>query len=293
LIADGTRGVVLCDEPMALHTSLKVGGPADAFCMPEDMDDLKLLLAVLAEEKLPYLVVGGGYNLLVKDGGIRGAVISLEKLNAVEELPGSLIRSEAGVENAGLVRFAQDCSLTGLEFLIGIPGRFGGALAMNAGAHGKSLLERVTELTTVTAGVITVRSRDELRYGYRFLELSPEEVIIAATMQLAPASLAETKERIETFMAHRRAAQRIGYPNAGSFFKNPPEMEAWRLIDAAGLRGYRVGGAQVSEVHANFLVNIGGATASDFLMLARLIKEKVLESSGVELQEEVRIVGED
>ena len=137
------------------------------------------------------------------------------------------------------------------------------------------------------------RGREELDYGYRYLALAPGEVIVGATFRLAMGSAAEIEDRIEGFLAHRRNAQRVSHPNAGSFFKNPEGMQAWRLIDAAGLRGYRIGGAQVSEVHANFLVNRGGATAKDFLELAALVKEKVKEQSGIELEEEVRIVGED
>ncbi|HYS42916.1 MAG TPA: UDP-N-acetylmuramate dehydrogenase, partial [Geobacteraceae bacterium] len=194
---------------------------------------------------------------------------------------------------SGLVRFAEERRLAGLEFLIGIPGTAGGALSMNAGAHGEAILDRLDTLTTLSGGELGTRTRAELEYGYRFLKLAPGEIIVAATFRLDAGTPAEIEERIERFLAHRRNAQRVGQPNAGSFFKNPEGEQAWRLIDAAGLRGYRVGGAQVSEVHANFLVNRGGATARDFLELAGVIRERVKATAGIELEEEVRIVGED
>ena len=183
--------------------------------------------------------------------------------------------------------------LAGIEFLIGIPGILGGALYMNAGAHGESLLDRVESLTTLKDGEITVTGRDKLNYVYRFLSLKEGEIIVAATFHLTGGSRNEIEERIEEFLTHRRDTQQVGFPNAGSFFRNPEGIQAWRLIDTAGLRGYRVGGAQISEAHANFLVNVGGASAADFIELSRLVKEKVKDSSGISLEEEVRIVGED
>lgn len=291
-IAQAVRGELLRDEPLARHTSLKVGGPADLFVIPADRDDLQTLIDKLLVAQIPYLVVGGGYNILARDGGFRGVVISLRALNRLEELSGSRIGAEAGATNGALVRFAEERSLTGLEFLIGIPGTVGGALAVNAGAHGEAVLDRVESLTTLRDGRVFVAKQEELSFGYRHLALGPGEIVLAATFHMAPGSAKAIEERIEGFLAHRRTAQRVGYPNAGSFFKNPPGKQAWQLIDAAGLRGFRVGGAQVAEAHANFLVNRGGATARDFIELAGLIKAKVKEVSGIALEEEVRIVGE-
>jgi UDP-N-acetylmuramate dehydrogenase len=292
-ICVGIRGEILRDEPLARHTSLKVGGPADLFVTPADRDDLKTLIDKLLAAKIPHLVLGGGYNLLARDRGFRGAVISLRALDRVEELPGSRISVEAGVTNGALVRFAEERNLAGIEFLIGIPGTVGGAVAVNAGAHGEAVLDRVESLTTLREGRVLVTEKEELSFGYRHLMLAPGEIVLAITFRLNEGSAAAIEERIEGFLAHRRTAQRVGYPNAGSFFKNPPGKQAWQLIDAAGLRGFRIGGAQVAEAHANFLVNRGGATARDFIELARLIKTKVKEQSGILLEEEVRIVGED
>jgi len=283
---------VLYDESLSRHTSLKVGGPADLFVVPADLADLRALLELLAAQGIPRLVIGGGYNLLVRDGGFRGVVISLRGLKRLEQMDGNRIFAEAGVATGGLVRLSEEKRLAGIEFLSGIPGTVGGALCMNAGAHGEAILDRVESLATIRGTGITVTKRAGLNYGYRRLALAPGEIVISATFQLAAGSVAEIEERIEAFLAHRRNDQRVGYPNAGSFFKNPEGERAWRLIDEAGLRGYRIGGAQVAEAHANFLVNRGGARAADFIELSALVKEKVREQSGILLEEEVRIVGE-
>jgi UDP-N-acetylmuramate dehydrogenase len=289
----GFRGEVLRNEPLSRHTSLKVGGPAVIFVIPDDMDDLRTLLRIAAAEKLPCLLLGGGNNLLVGDGGFPGVVISLRKFRDLQRLEGGLIAAGAGVTNGSLVRYTEEQRLTGLEFLIGIPGTVGGALGMNAGAHGEEILDRVATLTTMLDGETKVTSKADLVYGYRTLQLSPGEIIVSAVFRLDDAGPEVIEERIERFLAHRRNAQRVSQPNAGSFFRNPPGEQAWRLIDRAGLRGERIGGAGVSEQHANFLVNLGGATARDFIELAALIKEKVKAVTGIELHEEVRIVGED
>ena len=291
LITDSIKGEAQFDEPLSLHTSLKVGGQADIFVAPVDLDDLRALLKLIAEEGAAYMVIGGGYNLLVRDGGFRGVAISLRNLRRLEELPGNRVEVEAGVTNGALVRFAEERRLTGMEFLIGIPGTVGGALSVNAGAHGETVLDRLEVLTTLRDGDMRITAREELDCGYRYLNLAPREIVVRATFRLDRGNAAEIEARIEGFLAHRRNSQRVNHPNAGSFFKNPEGMQAWRLIDGAGLRGHRIGGAQVAEAHANFLVNRGGATARDFQELAALIKHKVKEQSGIELEEEVRIVG--
>ena len=293
LITGSIRGEVLYNEPLSRHSSLKVGGPADIYITPADLADLQSVLIVLGETALPWLVIGGGFNLLARDGGFRGAVISLKRLSRLEQLDGNRIVAEAGATNDKLVRFAAERCLTGLEYLIGIPGTVGGALCMNAGAHGEDILTRVESLTFVREGDVRAKERDELNYGYRFLSLGPGEIVIAATLRMAVGKALEIEERIEAHLARRRNAQGVSYPNAGSFFKNPQGKQAWRLIEEAGLRGYRVGVAQVSEVHTNFLVNRGGARSADFIELAGIIKDKVKEQSGIILEEEVRIVGED
>lgn len=288
------RGEVREHEPLSRHTSLRVGGPADLFAIPADRADVVALLAILGPTGIPHLVIGGGYNLLVRDGGFRGAVISLERLKGVQLMAADgCIAAEAGAPLAQLVRFAQEHGKGGIEFLAGIPGTVGGAVAVNAGAHGAATMDRVESLITLHRGGTAAKSREELEFGYRFLRLEPGEIVLEALFRLESAGREEIAARIEGFVGHRRAAQKVQSPNAGSFFKNPAERQAWQLIDQAGMRGATVGGAQVSEQHANFLINRGGATAADFLQLAAMIKEKVREMAGVELEEEVRIVGDE
>jgi UDP-N-acetylmuramate dehydrogenase len=287
------RGEVLHDEPLARHTSLRVGGPADLFATPADLGDLRLLLERLVDAEVPWLVIGGGYNLLARDGGFRGVVVSLDRLAGIELLPGNLVRVEAGVTCRQLVQFCRDRALAGLEFLWGIPGTVGGALAVNAGAHGQSIMERVERLVSCEEGMLREWDAVERDYGYRRHRLAEGEVIVAAELVLAPGDPTAIDRIIDGYREHRRGSQQVGLPNAGSFFKNPEGQQAWRLIDAAGFRGHRIGGAQVSELHTNFLVNTGGATAADFLRLADEIRQKVREMTGVVLEEEVRIVGED
>ncbi len=276
---------------MSLHTSLRTGGPADCFAVPEDLDDLRRLVVFLGEKGVTCLVTGGGSNLLVRDGGFRGVVISLSELNSLERTDADTIYAEAGVENGALVAFAMENGLTGLEFLVGIPGRLGGTVAMNAGAGGHSITDRLQSLGTLKSGIITTRKKRELEFGYRFLKLIPGEIILGASFSLEKESREVIGERIREFKEQRLITQKVGFPNAGSFFRNPPEKAAWRLIDEAGLRGYSIGGAQVSEVHTNFLINRGGAKSSDFIELSAHIKSEVRKRTGILLEEEVKIVG--
>lgn len=278
---------------MQRHTSLKVGGPADLYAVPEDVDDLQALVRQLAEQKMPWLVIGRGYNLLVRDGGIRGAVISLERFSRIEAVGDGRIRAESGAENLAVVRFGQQLGLGGIGFISGIPGTIGGAIRMNAGAYGEGLLQRTACITLLRDGTVCEFCIDELDYGYRRLDLQPGDLVLAAILQLVPRDPAETEDEVRKDLELRRSKHNVGHPSAGSFFKNPAGQAAWRLIDAAGLRGASEGGALVSPVHSNFLVNSGNATAADFLRLSERVKAAVLEQSGVVLEEEVRIVGEE
>jgi len=287
------RGKLLLDEPMARHTSLKVGGPADIFAVPDDAADLQGLLRQLKAVAIPWMAVGRGYNLLVRDGGIRGAVISLERFNRIS-LEGEMrLRAEAGAENLAVVRFAQNLGLGGIGFIAGIPGTLGGAVRMNAGAYGEGILERMHSITLLRGGEVVAYPMSQLAYGYRHLELEATDIVLAAHLELVSRSPAETEAEIQKDAALRREKHNVGLPSAGSFFKNPSGQAAWRLIDAAGMRGASVGGAQVAERHSNFLVNRGGATAGDFLALAEKVKSAVFENCGIALEEEVRIVGEE
>lgn len=287
------RGEIIEDEPLSRHTSLKVGGPADLFAVPEDETDLLSLVCWLDELRIPRCVIGGGYNLLVRDGGVRGAVISLERFNGIELIDPArkLLRAGAGAENLAVVRSAQERGLGGIGFIAGIPGTVGGAIKMNAGAYGSGILDRIDSLTLLRNGMVADYPVGELDYGYRRLTLTPGDIILAALFSLVERNPAETEAEIRRDLDLRRTKHAVGYPSAGSFFKNPPGQAAWRLIDQAGMRGTRIGGAQVSEVHGNFFINRGNATARDFLKLAALVKEQVKSDTGVELEEEVRIIG--
>jgi len=287
------KGTLLEQEPLALHTSLRVGGPADAFAIPRDIEDLQRLVSALAGLQVPWLVIGGGYNLLVRDGGFRGVAISLEKINHLAVSPEGTVRAEAGGRNIDLARLAEAHGLSGLEFLVGIPGTIGGALRMNAGAHGGEIFDHLSTLELLDDEGVRKYDKKTLEYGYRRLQLDPNKIIIAADFLLSAGGRETISAAMDACLQKRRDAQQVRFPNAGSFFKNPPGQSAWRLIDEAGLRGKTVGGAQVSEVHSNFLVNRGKATTADFLSLAAIVKEKVYAGSGIRLEEEVRITGED
>jgi UDP-N-acetylmuramate dehydrogenase len=286
-------GELLEQEPLSRHTSLRVGGPADLFAVPQDRADLLQLLKTVEEQRVPWFVIGGGYNLLIRDGGFRGVVISLKKLNRMEATHSGTIRVEAGVRNIDLSRLAEAHGLTGLEFLVGIPGTVGGTVRMNAGAHGAEIFDHISSLDILVAGSVRQYAKNSLNYGYRRLQLDPDKIIIAATFQLAAGSRETISAAMDACLQKRQETQKVRFPNAGSFFKNPAGQAAWRLIDAAGLRGLTVGGAQVSEVHTNFLVNRGNATAANFLELAAIIKEQVFKTRAVQLEEEVQIMGED
>jgi UDP-N-acetylmuramate dehydrogenase len=277
LIRQGVRGDFLENEPLSRHTSLRVGGPADLFLVPADQEDLLVMLDCLEQVGMPCMVIGGGFNLLVRDGGVHGAVIALQRLNKLERRPDDRLFAEAGVSNQQLTRFCIEQELAGLEFLCGIPGTVGGALCMNAGAHGGVVMGCLDTLLSCRAGQLGEVSRSALTFGYRYLNLQPGEIIVGGTFHLAPLSRQVLEVRIAEYQQYRREHQRVTEPNAGSFFKNP--------------RGTRVGGAKIAEAHANYLVNAGEATAADFLELAAMVKTAVWDRFGVQLEEEVRIVG--
>ena len=287
------RGELKENEPLSRHTSLKVGGPADLFAVPADVEDLLALVSWLDGRGIARMAMGGGYNLLVRDGGIRGAIVSLERFNRIEQVGPELVRAEAGAENLAVIRFAQERGLGGIGFISGIPGTVGGAIRMNAGAYGEGILGRTECLTLLRGKEVRDFCMADLEYGYRHLELQPGDLVLAALFRLEGREPHLTSAEIRKDLELRRSKHNVGFPSAGSFFKNPPGQAAWRLIDAAGMRGAEVGGAQVSQVHSNFLVNRGGATARDFLELAGRVKAAVLETSGISLEEEVRIVGVD
>ncbi len=285
-------GEIKLAEPMARHTSLKVGGPAEMMVFPRRHEDLAEIFRLAKAAKIPLFFLGGGTNLLVKDGGIGGLVIKLSRLNRVEEI-GEDIYAEAGVPCPRLVRFSLEKSLSGLEFAYGIPGALGGVIVMNAGTPDGEMARVVERVKIMTpAGQIQEIGRDELDFDYRYSRL-PSGIVLGAWLRLKKAKRGEIKERIDRYMKRRNASQPIHLPNAGSIFKNPPGDHAGRLIEAAGLKGTRIGDAQISEKHANFIVNRGKATAADVLRLIKLIGKTVEDQAGLTLELEIRIVGRD
>jgi UDP-N-acetylmuramate dehydrogenase len=283
-------GKLRFNEPLAHHVSLKVGGPADLLATPETRDELQQLVLFLDQHRIPRFILGGGFNLLPADEGFRGCAISLKRINRLQLLENG-VTIEAGATNIALARAVVEVGLSGLEFLIGIPGTVGGALRMNAGAHGSDIFRVVKSLTLLQAGQCRELQREELDYGYRRLTLPDGALIVAARLQLQEDTPQAIRARMDEYLGLRWATQNVGFPNAGSFFKNPSGHSAWRLIDQAGLRGFSIGNAQVSEVHTNFLVNKGNATATDFLTLADEVKKKVKVFCGIELEEEVQLLG--
>jgi UDP-N-acetylmuramate dehydrogenase len=277
---------------MALHCTWRAGGPARRYYRPADLQDLIGFIAGLPEEE-PLLWVGQGSNLLIRDGGFAGTVIhTAGRLNRIERLDATTLGIECGAYCATIARFAARAGLSGGEFLAGIPGTMGGALAMNAGAFGGETWPLVEGVATLNRrGEMIVRKPREFEIGYRQVDRPPEEWFVKATVKLTPGE-AESG-RIRSLLDRRAASQPIGLPSCGSVFRNPPGDHAARLIEAAGLKGRRIGGAQVSTKHANFIVNTGDATATQIETLIDLVRDKVKEAFGVELKSEVHIIGND
>jgi UDP-N-acetylmuramate dehydrogenase len=287
------RGKRLPDEPMSRHTSWRVGGPADLAYAPADLEDLSAFLAG-GHARGPLVWVGLGSNLLVRDGGVRGTVILTHKgLGGLRDEGGRGLYAEAGVPCAKVARQAARRGWAGCEFLAGIPGTMGGALAMNAGAFGGETWEVVESVLTIDAeGRIRERPAADFEVGYRSVRGPEGEWFVAARLRLRPGYRGASETRIRSLLQHRARTQPIRIANAGSVFRNPEGDHAGRLIEAAGLKGVCEGNACVSDLHANFIINRGGCRAVDIERLIERIRQTVEEQHGVRLQAEVRIVGE-
>jgi len=287
------RGKVLSHEPMVLHTSFKIGGPADLLVIPEDVKDLKAALAFARSKGLPSWVMGSGSNTLVRDGGIRGMVILP---NAFQELTrvGNEVTAGAGARVSRLLAFCSKQGLTGLEILSGVPGTVGGAVWGNAGAWGGSTFDHLARVQVVTdEGEELTLEREAIPFRYRFSGLPKGSVIVQATFALAPGDPTAIRQQISRWLVQRNTTQPVEFRSAGSIFKNPPRDYAGRLVEAAGVKGTRIGGAKISEKHGNFFVNLGDARAADVLALVALARERVRATTGVDLELEIRVVGED
>jgi len=288
------KGQVLWQEPMDKHTSWRIGGPADLFLKPQDEQDLRQALEYARQHGLPVTVMGNGTNLLVADRGIRGMVLKIGSALAKLEVQGQRIYAEAGVPLPLLARKAMQAGLAGLEFLAGIPGTVGGALIMNAGAHGSAIGELVRQVTACDyAGNRLTFEAGELNFTYRHSCLAQRQIIVTGVvLEGQPGRTDEIRQRMELFLAKRQQNQPLAYPNAGSVFKNPPGDAAGRLIELAGGKAMQVGNIQVSPHHANFLVNLGGGTAADVLELVQRVQQLVEKRYAVKLELEVQKLGE-
>ncbi len=287
------QGELLHKEMMAKHTSWRVGGPADNYYKPVDLDDLCLFLSELPLDE-PLIWLGLGSNLLVRDGGLRGTVISTSGLlNTISLQNETELYVEAGVSCAKVARFAARQNLTGVEFLAGIPGTMGGALAMNAGAFGGETWDRVKDVTTLShAGERFSHHKSEYQIAYRSVKGPTNEWFVATTLSLENGDVNAGQVRIKQLLAKRAETQPTKQASCGSVFRNPQGDHAARLIEAAGLKGTCIGGACVSEKHANFIINTGDAKAAEIEALIKKVADTVKQQHGVSLQREVHIIGE-
>ena len=310
----GLRGGLRLDEPMAHHVSWRASGSVERAYLPADLDDLRAFLATLAADE-PVHFIGLGSNLLVRDGGLRGTAIfthwALREVTLAERGERGEITAQAGVPSPKLARYAAMHDLVGAEFLEGVPGTLGGALAMNAGCYGGETWNLVRSVTTVDhAGALRERTPAHYSIGYRTVRLrchqiasvapassmqrrtGAEEWFVSAVLGLPRGDGARSRQQVKELLARRIASQPLGEPNAGSVFRNPPGTYAAQLIEACGLKGRRIGGALVSPKHANFIVNTGDASAADIEALIDLAQGSVKQKFGIELEREVRIVGD-
>lgn len=287
-------GIFLTDEPMSRHTTFRTGGPADIYIEPSGVEELKQVLDICREENVAYTIIGNGSNLLVGDGGYRGVLISFGKPFAQVTIEGAQVRTGAGALLSAVAKQVLNASLTGFEFAAGIPGTIGGAVVMNAGAYGGELCQVLREATVLTPkGEVKTLPAEELELGYRTSCVQKNGyIVLEAVLQLQPGNADDIRAVMDALASKRREKQPLEYPSAGSTFKRPEGHFAGRLIQDAGLRGFRVGGAQVSEKHCGFVINRDHATSAEILSLCRQVQEKVKAQSGVELELEVKLLGE-
>ncbi len=290
---DGIRGTVTFDAPLRDLTSLRIGGPADALVVPEDIEDVSRLVAQAHRARVPLCVLGGT-NVLIRDGGIRGIVVSLSKLTAmeVEGAQATVVYAGAGVRMPTVLAFAVSQSLTGLEWAAGIPGTVGGAVVMNAGTRLGEMKDCLQAVHLVNPeGRVMVSPASAIAFSYRRADL-PEGIVVGAWLQLTRSAQAKVESKTKSYLQYRKNTQPLSQPNAGSVFKNPPQTSAGQLIEEAGLKGLRIGDAQISSKHANFIVNLGNARATDAILLIKKIQQDVFHRTGIMLEVEWKIVGE-
>lgn len=293
------------DCSLAPYTTFGVGGKADILCEVRNEKELKNLVSYLYKKRIPYLVVGLGSNLLITDKGIEGVAIRLSgSLASIQNKnhhtngngrmsdESTVITVGGGLKIADLLAHCRSYGLGGVEFLAGIPATVGGAVAMNAGAFGKEIGSVVQNIHLITLhGALVIMDRSQLRFAYRHLDIKPEDIIIRVSLKLERKDKGDVAGRITDYLRIRNKTQPMGHPTAGSIFKNPPGEYAAKLIEKVGLKGKRIGGAVISPKHANFIVNTGDASANDILSLMNVVREKVKEATGIELEPEIRVTG--
>ena len=286
-------GRVLFDAPMKQFTSMKVGGPADSLLLPKDVGELRKVVRYARRKRIPFLILGKGTNLIVRDKGVRGWVISLSQGMKKIHVDGEVVEAEAGLLLRRLVQFSIQKGLTGLEPFFGIPGTVGGGLAMNAGAWGAELKDVLLSMTLMKKdGEIVERPRSKLRFSYRGLVIPTSWIILKGRFQLKKGKKEEILERVKSYSEMRKKRQPLDYASAGSIFKNPKEGPAGKWIEEVGLKGFRIGQAMISERHANFIINLGKAKAEEVIRLIEVIETKVYQENGISLEREVKVVGE-
>lgn len=284
--------IVLCNEPMADHTTFKIGGPADYFVSVSDIAEVAATIAIAKENSIPYMIIGNGSNMLVSDKGIRGIVIEIGKNLADITVEDDTIEAEAGALLTRVAKTAMNNSLTGMEEISGIPGTLGGAVYMNAGAYGGEIKNVIESVTCVESdGTIKTVACDECNFGYRTsIFEAGDKIVLSARLKLAHGDIDEIKAKMADYTNRRTTKQPLKYPSAGSTFKRPEGHFAGALIEGAGLKGYTVGRAQISELHAGFVINLGGATFNDVMGVISHAQAVVMEKYGVALEPEIRII---
>jgi UDP-N-acetylmuramate dehydrogenase len=292
------KGEVKFVEPMSNHTSLKIGGPADIYAVPQDILSLSTMHTNLASKHVPFFPLGGGTNILVKDGGIEGSVISLRALNNIrtvkEDEEGLHLFVEAGAPLQKLVSFSREHGYSGIEGLAGIPGTVGGAICGNSGAFGYEMKDVLVSVEIMdTEGKVLLVRAEEITFGYRSSGIPNNKLLLSAEIKLRKENKEAVSDRIETFLKRKRENQPLWEHSAGCVFKNPPGSSAGRLIDEAGCKGLRIGDAEVSPIHANFFINKGKASASDFIMLMEEVAGRIKKKFDVVLAPEIKIVGRE